>query len=267
MNIKTFVIQLVRDIIDDETIAVSGELTYKLMLALFPLVTFILSLLGFLNLDIALLEELISPYLPENIQATLLSFINDLSLERNATLLSLSFFVALAASSSGFRAMMRGINKAYGIRDERHYIMRFALSIGLTFIFTSTVVVAIVAIIFRNAILAFFAQYDLVENNLTGVLSYLAAFCMMLAAITLIYKISARRQYLRNILPGSVFTVCLWMIFSHLFNFYITRFPVFSLYGSIASAFIMLMWLNAIAVIMLLGAKLNANLENYNNQS
>ena len=261
MNIKSSALLLARSIIAGETIAVAGELTYKLMLSVFPLITFLLSLLGFLHLDIAMLDELVSPYLPEDVHTTLLNFIHDLSHERNATLLSLSFIVALVASSSGFRAMMRGINKAYGIVDERPYLARTAISVALTMIFTAAVVVAIVAIIFRNAILVFFEQYAFVNNILTGVLSNLAAFCIMLITVTLIYKISARRKRWVNVLPGSFFTVCLWLASSQIFNIYITNFSALSVYGSIAGAFVMLIWLNVISIIMLLGAQLNAHIE------
>ncbi|MCL2853467.1 MAG: YihY/virulence factor BrkB family protein [Defluviitaleaceae bacterium] len=261
MNIKSFVLQMARDIIADETIAVAGELTYKLMLSLFPLVTFLFSLLGFLNLDIAMLDELAAPYLPEDIHSTLVDFIHNLTLDRNAALLSLSFAVTLLASSSGFRAMMRGINKAYGTRDERPYLTRVAISVALTLIFTAAVVAAIVAIIFRDAILSFFEQYDhLAGDALTAALSYLAALCIMLVTVTLIYKLSARKRW-RAVLPGSFFTVFLWLVSSQLFNFYVNNFPAFSLYGSIAGAFIMLLWLNVVSVIMLLGAQLNAHIE------
>ena len=260
MKMKAFVTQLARNVIEGETMAVAGELTYKLMLSSFPLMTFMLSLLGFLNLDIYLLDGLTAPYLPEDIHALLMGFVHNLTLERNATLLSLSFLLTLAASSSGFRAMMRGISKSYGIRDNRHYIVRVALSVALTLVFSATVVVAVVAVVFRDALLAFFLRYDLRGDFVIGALSYVAAFSLMLAAVMLIYKISSRKRF-TSVLPGSVFTVCLWLISSQFFNFYVTRFPIFSLYGGIASAFVLLIWLNMVSIIMLLGAQLNAILE------
>ena len=261
MKIKAFVKCFIRDIIAGDTFAVAGELTYKLMLSMFPLITFLLSLLGFLELDIALLDELASPYLPQDIHATLLAFIHGLTQERNTALLSLSFIVALVSSSSGFRAMMRGICKVYGTCEERSFVTRAALSVALTLMFTAAVVAAIVAIIFRDAILIFFEQQSLADDALTAVVSYLAAFGMMLTTVSLIYKVSAGNRKLKSVLPGSFFTVCLWLVSSQIFNFYVTNFPVFSLYGGIASAFLMLLWLNIISVILLFGAQLNARLE------
>ena len=266
MKFKDFIVRLTQSVIADETIAVAGELTYKLMLSMFPLITFLLSLLGFLNIEMHLLEEIVAPYLPQDINHTLMTFIHGLSLERNTTLLSLSLVVTLVASSSGFRAMMRGISKSYGVQDSRPYLMRFVFSVALTLVFSATILVAVVAIIFRDTILGLLWYYALIDESvvggtLTGLISYGAAFFMMLVAVTFIYKVSVQDRTLGSILPGSVLTVCLWLVSARIFNMYVMRFPVFSLQGGIASAFIMLLWLNVISVIMLLGAQLNAALE------
>jgi len=257
-KITAFVQNLVRDVLDNELIEVSGEITYKLMLSIFPLITFLLSLLGFLHLDISLLNELIVRYIPESIHALLMEFVQTLSRERNATMLSVSVFIALFSSSSGFRSMMRGINKSYGIKDERPFPVRFAISIALTLVFIAAIIVAIVAIVFRDSLLRLFARYALVGDTFVGFLSYAATFGVIFITTTLIYMISARKRF-RRVLPGSLLSVILWLIFTRLFNLYVTTFPAFTLYRGIASTFVMLLWLNIISVIMLVGAQVNAN--------
>ena len=260
---RAFSIQFLRDILAKETINTAAELTYRLMLAILPLMTFLMSLLGFLHLDVTLLDELIAPYLPQDIHTTLLGFINTLALERNVTILSLSIILAISSASSGFRAIMRGINRCYGTRDERNLIVRIIISIALTFVFVTTIIISVVAIVFRGVILEFVSQYAEINIGLTALLSSLVTFCSMFIALTFIYKISVIKKSLRSVLPGSLFSVCLWLATARLFNIYIAIFPVSSVYGSIASAFVMLLWLNMISIIILLGAQLNASLESF----
>ena len=262
-HVRAFTVQFVRDILDKETFSTAGELTYKLMLAILPLMTFLMSLLGFLQLDVTLLDELLAPYLPNDIHTTLLGFINTLALERNTTILSLSIIIALASASSGFRAIMRGINKCYGMRDSRNFIILTLISIALTVVFVATIVLSIVAIVFRSAVLEFISRYAEINIGLTAALSSVITFFTMFIAITFIYMISLRKKSLRCVLPGSLFSVCLWLATARLFNIYIAIFPVSSVYGSIASAFVMLLWLNIISIIILLGAQLNASLEKF----
>jgi len=264
---RTFAIRYVRDVLKNETFNTAGELTYKLMLAILPLMTFLMSLLGFLHLDVTLLDQILAPYLPYDIHTTLLGFINSLALERNATILSLSIILAIASASSGFRSVMRGINKCYGIRDRRNFIILTLISIALTFVFVITIIVSIVAIVFRSVILEFVSRYAEFNIGLTSVLSSVVTFCTMFIALMFIYKISVRQKSLRSVLPGSLFSVCLWLATARLFNIYIAIFPVSSVYGSIASAFVMLLWLNMISIIILLGAQLNASLESFQQSS
>ena len=101
---------IAKNIIEGEMIAVAGELTYKLMLSIFPLLTFSLSLLGFLDLDVHVLNDFLYPYLPTNVHQMIFSFIENLSANPSGFLLLTSLAVSLLSSSSGFRAMMRGVN-------------------------------------------------------------------------------------------------------------------------------------------------------------
>ena len=248
------------DIVSNETFAVAGEMTYKLTLSVFPLLTFSFSLIGYLNLDTPMLEQQAALFLPEGVSATLFGFVNSLPTEQSTTFLSASIVVALLTSSSGFRSMMRGINKAYGVTDNRCFFVRFLISVALALIFTATLIIAIVVLILRNALLGLLTPYVFTISNLVAFLTNLGAFGIMFVTVTIIYKMSASVKGWRSILPGSLFAVCLWVVLSQLFNFYVNNFPVFSLYGSIAAAFILMLWFNAISVIMLAGAQINSSL-------
>lgn len=247
------------DIIEDETISLAGELTYKLMLSIFPLVLFLLSLLGYLQLDISLLEELSAPYLPEGVHDTLLEFIRGRALERNAGLLSVSLAAALFSSSSGFRAMMRGINRAHGLKDCRPYLHRLFLSIGLTLIFCTSIVAAIFAIVLSS--------WLPILPGLGG-FAHIMAGGMMLLACMLVYRLSLSGSSLRSTTPGSFLTLGMWLASSQLFNIYVTHFSSHpNVYGHLASIFILMLWLNMISLIVLLGARLNASLDKKKRQN
>jgi len=262
-KVRAFAIQFVRDVLANETMNTAAELTYRLMLAILPLMTFAMSLLGFLQLDTSMLDEILAPYLPADIHTTLLGFIHALALERNAAVLSLSIIIAIASASSGFRAIMRGINKCYGTKDNRNLIIRMLISTALTFVFVITIVISVVAIVFQGIVLDFAAQYAEINIVLTAVFSDLFTFFSMFVTLMFIYKISVSKKSLRSVLPGSIFSVILWLATARLFNIYIAIFPVSTVYGSIASAFVMLLWLNMISIIILLGAQLNASLESF----
>ena len=47
----TFAVGLIQKTLQDELFAFSNELAYKILLAFFPFVLFLISLLGFLNME------------------------------------------------------------------------------------------------------------------------------------------------------------------------------------------------------------------------
>lgn len=242
-----------KNFVRDETVAVAGELTYKLMLSLFPLLVFMLSLMGYLHLDIALLDELAAPYLPEGIHTLLLNFVYERTADRNATLLSTSLLLVLVSSSSGFRSMMKGISRAHGQRDTRAYPLKVLISLGLTLCFCATVLVAVLAIVIRPMFLL-----------PSGIFAYIIAVAMMMASVVFIYRMSVPGSKLSNLAPGAALTVLLWLASSHAFNLYFENFSSHSVvYGSIAHIFVLLVWLNAVSIIILAGAQLNAALLKY----
>ena len=67
---------------------------------------------------------------------------------------------------------------------------------------------------------------------------------------------------LRSQIPGAVFTTVLWTLFSALFSLFIPRFwRASSIYGSLASVFLVALWTRYSIVILLTGAVLNRTLE------
>ena len=70
------------------------------------------------------------------------------------------------------------------------------------------------------------------------------------------------RRKLKKQLPGTIFTAVLWFAFTKLFSIFIPMFYRSSgVYGSLASLFLMLMWLRFIVTILFFGAALNSALE------
>ena len=84
-----------------------------------------------------------------------------------------------------------------------------------------------------------------------GFMSFLALF--------LLYALSQDSlQPLKNIWPGTLFSLAAWMALSWLYSYYANHFSHYSvLYGSIGAVIVVLIWLNLTAVTLILGAEVN----------
>jgi len=241
----------------DDLISSANDMTYKLFFSVFPFSIFLMSVVGYLNLDADMLADQITQILPDSLSLPARAFIGEIAGIRNANILSFSLIAALFGASAGFRTAMRSINKAYGQKDARKIYIKIPVSIALVFIFTVIIIISFALLIFGNII---FAEYN--------ILRYAAGISVTFISIILInklalYKNENKKTSVRSLVPGTVFTVFLWFVISRLFNIYIENFSNYSaLYGSIAAVIILMLWLNIMCVILLLGSEINAILEN-----
>ena len=259
-KIFIFATRLGKKAIDDDLFALSNELAYKILLSFFPFMVFLVSLLGFLDLQDSDAIMRFFENLPQDIAATLNNFITELQARPSAGLLSASLIVAMYSASNGFRAIIRGVNKAHGYADKRSFIKKTALCAALMLIFTFSVIIMLGLWIFSDAILSTLAPYLSKSVNIAiRITSAVIALGILIASISWIYWLACAQHNKVKILPGACTTVILWAVSSEVFALFISNFSNISvIYGSIAGVFILIIWLNLISFFLLLGNSVNA---------
>jgi len=257
-----FVHTLSKKIKENEIMPLATQLTYRLIFALFPFVIFLISLVGYFDIDADFLLEETFAIFPLQIAQVINDVIRDVVDTRNPSILSTSLLLSIFTVANGFNSITRGINKAYAQEDSRHFVKRWLHSTLLVIALAFAIIASLLVVIYGDAI------HGLIHNHiepdglsaLFGFAGLLIALVIMLATIILIYRLSlGKRQPLISLLPGAMLTIVVWTISSSAFNFYVNNFSRYSLvYGSIASIFITMLWLNIISATILIGAQTNA---------
>lgn len=238
-----------------------AELTYRVLLAFFPFLIFLMAWVGFLQVDEAVLLRHIPAIFPPDVAELVSGFLHDLSTAQSRGLLSTGLFFAVYNTTNGFRAVIRVVNHAYDIHDERGLVKRVLLSFALMLLFTLGLVFMVGALMFGAEVWAWiFPHAPRFMFNLIRIIGALAALIII---TTFIYKLScAKKLPARRVLPGAAIAVAGWVAASTVFGFFITNFTQYpAIYGSIAGVFILILWLNLICVILLVGNTFNACLE------
>jgi len=246
---------------DDDMLAFSNELAYKILLSFFPFMLFLVSLLGFLNLEDSHLMERMYGALPGEISGTVSRFMEELRERRSAGLLSAGLLMSVYSASNGFRAVMSGVNKAHGYRDERGWIKKTALCAALMLIFTCSIVVMLVLWIFSDAIVeATRAFLPFSVSVAAQWVSAIVAWVVLVGATAWIYHLACSKGGNGwRVLPGACATVTLWAISSEVLALFFMQYSNIPLiYGSIAGMFMLVVWLNLVAFFLLLGNAINA---------
>ncbi|MCL1987783.1 MAG: YihY/virulence factor BrkB family protein [Firmicutes bacterium] len=257
-QIIAFLSKLFAKIIEDELFSLASELAYKILLSFFPFLVFLVAVIGFLNLEDSPLVYQLFEMFPEDIAQVIVNFIVELTAGTSSGLVSGSLSISVFSASNGFRAVMRGVNKAHGFKEERSFIGGFLLSIGLTLIFAFALVSMLALWVFGNNIvyaLRNFFDFDI--GLALQVTSAAVGFFALVVLIAFIYRLACVRRTV--VLPGALTTVILWAISSNIFSLVLDNIVNISMiYGSIAGIFILIIWLNLISIFLLLGNTINS---------
>ena len=264
-----FIKILVKKTLENELMLMSNALTYKLLIAIFPFIIFLMTLLGFSNLNIEQYIIGLSKTLPNPIEDILIVFVKEVIQTPNVSLLSTSFLVTIYSASTGCNSIIQGLNRAYEQDDNRSFIIKRGTSVMLVFIFAILVNCSLLLFIFSDYIKNMIIKYTALEfipYFLDSLFLYVFIAMVLLVMVLVIYKISiSKKVTLKSILPGAIITVFSSLILSKRFNIYINNFSRYSkIYGSIGSIFVLVIWINMISLILLLGGQVNAILEKTN---
>lgn len=262
-KIFKFLIILIKKCKENDIMLIANALTYKILISMFPLIIFIMTLMGFLNIGIDKYILDISKSLPGPIKDILLIFLKEVIQTKRISLLSISFLVSIYSASTGFNSIINGINKAYQQIEEMPFIRRRISSIILVFIFSLLISLSLVLFVFIDYIKYIIIKYtslEFIPYFLDSLFLYIFIVCVLTIMVLVIYKISiSKKVTIPEILPGALITVISWLILSKGFNIYINNFSRYSkIYGSIGGVFVLVIWINMISLILLIGGQINS---------
>jgi membrane protein len=246
---------------------VAKAAAFSAILTLFPAILVMVSLLSRAHNTEALLREVghaIGRILPEGTRSSVLQYFTGnkpISLKFLLTLIVITLWTGSGVMISwmqGFRAAYQ-MPKIWGLVKERMIAFLLVILAGIPLFFASFLLV------FGNQIEAWIiyrvghelGPYIL---GLWTMLRWIIATLTSIAVIGLIFHHGVpRTQPWHRVLPGSVLSTVLWFVSTVLFGFYLRRFANYNvIYGSVATAVALLIWLHLVSLVILIGAEFNA---------
>ncbi|WP_141501172.1 YihY/virulence factor BrkB family protein [Paenibacillus luteus] len=250
---------------DDDVPALGAQLTYYLILAFFPFLIFMVSLLSFIELSgDSVVAELIR-LLPAAASDSISGILTEVVDNSRGTLLSFGMIATLWSASNGINAILKGLNKAYDTEEVRPFWKVRGISLIATVFLVVVIMLVMIMLIFGKSIGQYLFEWMNYPNGfewIWSVLKYAIPIAAMIGAFSLLYWIAPSRKIgLKEVLPGAVFVTFGWIVTSLLFQFYINNFGNYSkTYGSLGGMIILLIWLYISSILIMLGGEINATL-------
>jgi membrane protein len=254
-----------RETNEDNVLGRAAELAYYFLLALFPMLIFLTSLVGFLpGLQEAIFTWL-AKFVPGEAMRLVSETISDVTRRRSGGLISFGVLGALWAASGGVTAVMGTLNTAYDAREERSFWKVRLIAIGLTVLLALLVVGGTALIMFGDRFAAWLAAELGMARTFTiiwGIVHYLMGLALLFLGLQLIYYFGPNvEQDWKWITPGAVFAVVSLVVASLLFSLYLRFAPDYSAtYGSIGAVVVLMLWLYLMGAVILIGGEINAEI-------
>ena len=258
-----FIIYFIVKIRDDDIFALAAQLAYYLILSFFPFLIFLLTLVGFSNLDSMEVLGALRAILPTSAFELIYNVIIEVIEKQNTGLLGASLLLVVWSASSAFRAVIKGINKAYGLNENRSFIRRAFIAIICTFALAFVIMLTLIMLVFGRLIgelLASYLPFPSVVYKVWNFLRYVLVVFMMILIFASIYRYTpSKRLRWKEVIPGAIACTCGWLIVSLGFSFYINNFGNYSkIYGGLGAVIILITWLYITSMILIIGGEINS---------
>lgn len=258
-----FIIYFIVKIRDDDIFALAAQLAYYLILSFFPFLIFLLTLIGFSNLDSMEVLGALRAMLPTSAFELIYSVIIEVIEKQNTGLLGASLLLVIWSASSAFRAVIKGINKAYGLNENRSFIKRVFIAIICTFALAFVILLTLVMLVFGGLIgnlLASYLPFPTVVYRVWNFLRYVLVVFMMILIFASIYRYTPSKMLRwREVIPGAIACTIGWLVVSLGFSFYINNFSNYSkIYGGLGAVIILITWLYLTSIILIIGGEINS---------
>ena len=262
--------KVVHGIQEDDLFGRASELAYNFLLALFPLLLFMLTLFGLFASRSNELQSSLLAYFADFLPPSAFQLLKAITIEMaaNATSGKLTFGIVLTLwfASGGMSSMISTLDAIYHVRESRGWFKGRAIALGLTIAISTLLLTSLIVLVGGH-----FSDWIAIKLHLTLIiviawkgLQWLTVVVFLALSFSLIYYFgpSLEQRRWHWITPGSIFGEFLWLavsaglrVYLHFFNTYTAT------YGSLGAMMILLLWLYVTGLSFLIGGEINAQIE------
>jgi membrane protein len=262
-----YMLRLYQNIEEDYIGLLAAGVAFYFFMAAFPALAALISLYGIFSDPVFISDQLknLENFMPPESLKILADQAASISSSNNAAL-GLGFIVglilAIYATTKGVRALMKGLNIAYNVRERRNMVMQNYTAFMLTF-------GMMVYLLFSLSLIAFMpALFNILHlpDYVTAPLLTLRWPLLMLSAmigLQIIYHYGPchpRGKKIAWYSWGAIVAMLFWVGGSSLFSLFVSNFGNYNeTYGSLGAVAVLLLWFWLNALTILLGAEVNAS--------
>jgi membrane protein len=257
---------------DDDIFGRSAQLAYYFFLALFPALICVTSLIGLVAGSGTHLHDSLLRYMAAALPPAAFELVSK-TLEQASRAsgggkIGFGIIASLWSATAGLLALEDTLNAVYNVKESRPLWKSYGIAISMTLVCSVLVVVALALILYGDKAAMFVADRIGLGSVATWgwkVLQWPVALAFLAMVFSLVYYYGpdVDQRHWEWLTPGAVVGMVTWVIASAALRIYLHYYNSYTAtYGSLGAVMILLLWFYVTGMMLLLGAEVNAEIEN-----
>ena len=256
---------------EDEVTGRAAQLSYYFLLALFPALLFLTSVLGYFAGENGEMREnlfrYLSAVLPGEATEIISKTVTEVTQNSSGGKLSFGILATVWAASNGMGAISESLNIAYDVKETRSWWKTRLVAVELTLALSLLIITALVLVLYGHDLAELVAgKFGLGEafEWTWKIAQWPVVFGFVMLAFALIYYFAPDIEDpdWKWVTPGSLIGVVLWLLISFAFKAYLSYFNSYSAtYGSLGAVIILMLWFYFTGLAILVGGEINSEIE------
>ena len=265
-----FLKKTIVSIIDNDFSGMAAEMSYMLVIGIFPFLLFLMSLFTLLgkNYYMTPLFMFLEKVMPADTLSMIHTVLNQvLGFASGKSVAVFGLLITFFMTINALAVIIKGLNRAYKVEETRAFLYTRLLSLVMVIVNTLILTLSINIIIFGRIIIRFLIAYTNITQDFASLLlairwpiAFLAVFVMAFLHYFIFPDVSWSDELkCKSAIPGALFFCVIWLIASGGFSVYVNTLHTYNfVYGSIAAFAMLMIWFYFTSMLVLIGGEINS---------
>lgn len=245
--------------------AYAASTAFFLFLSLVPMLIVLCTVIPYTPLTEENLVSVLTDLTPEMVAPVVECLISEVY-AKSEGVLPIALIATIWSAAKGVMALMNGLNAINDAEEERNYFFVRAVASFYTVIMLIIIILSLFLVVFGNQMVELIMHKIPQLQDVVGILMnfrFVFVWILLTILFSMIYtyipniKLKFREQTL-----GAMFSAIVWSVFSWIFSVYVDYGYSSSIYGSLSTIVIIMLWMYFCMYIIMIGAYLNRYFKN-----
>lgn len=266
--------KLILSVIENDFLGMAAEMGFMLVIGIFPFMLFLMAVFGWMG-NKSLMDPIIiflANFMPDQAMNLIITVLSEVMIFSQGGIMAVGGLIAtLFLSMNGMAVVLKGLNRAYKVKETRNLIYTRVLSLLMVFVDIMVLFLSINLIIFGKVIISFLVKHMFISKVVAIILltlrwpiAFAALFLMAFLSYYILPDLRGNERFKRrSAIPGSFFFVIFWLVASWGFSIYVNNLKTYNMvYGTIGAFAVLMVWLYYTSILILIGGEINSQTYN-----